>query len=78
MKRYRSNRQAERIRAKACECAAILMASQPWEEDSLSRVHAAAVIFESYMAHGAGWTRKHAIDANRPKATLHVIPPKSR
>jgi len=48
---------SKRTRTKACELAAQVLASRP-ELDLIPNAWALAVMFESYIEHGAAWCRK--------------------
>lgn len=56
-KRYRSWREAERIRTEACRCAALIMANRP-NDTPAPLVWSLAVFFETYISDGSKRTLK--------------------
>jgi hypothetical protein len=55
--RYRSNKEAERIRTEACRCAATVLAGR--SETALAPTcWSPSVFFETYIANGSKATRK--------------------
>lgn len=56
-KHYRDWRHAQAVRMEACRLAAMVLSSRP-DEALMPTGWSLAVFFESYIAHGADWTRK--------------------
>ncbi len=58
MKRYRSVKEARRIRQKACKYAAIVLSTRKDEDTLAPLAFSLAVFFESYIAGGSEATAK--------------------
>lgn len=58
MKRYRSVKEAQRVRAKACKYAAIVLSTRKETEALAPLAFSLAVFFETYIADGAKATRR--------------------
>lgn len=75
MSRYRSEREAVNCRIEACRLAATVLADGS-RDDSKERLWATCVFFESYIAHGAGKTRKW-MDIETAKAPVFRLVPRA-